>query len=136
MKLLSLAFFNDHVTVLELTWLALGIIFFYLSINNVRDAHRDLKALDVTRRNGLLRDVAVHGQIMEITRLLISFAGVLAGIAAMATPPINPGRPINPLQIIVTVAMFLVFTGVGVQIVKSREMRKRLLAEARSQTQD
>jgi hypothetical protein len=124
------------VTLPELLWTMIGLLGLAVSALNLRDALKDVEALEIAKVNGALRMVA-RGNATEET-LRVCKAAVISsiGVAAMLIPPAVPAAPVSPLAVIVTVGLFALSTLVVAGSVTARTRRvltrRYALAEARA----
>lgn len=103
---------------------ALGLLI--LTIQNVRDANRDLRAVEELRRNGVLRDIAVHSQIVEWSRAGMAFTATLIVTLSIVLDSELPSTTLGRAS---AVGFFVVSVLLAMQVVKSRRFRDRLREE-------
>ncbi len=109
----------------EIVWIGVGTVLLALAIANILDANKDLRALEVLKRNGTLRSIAVHGQIIESLRVIMALAGIAIGVAGL----VSPNESITDSHPYVVVSVTVIYICLGVQIIRSRQLRTRLQEE-------
>lgn len=115
---------NDYITIPELAWTILGGLWTVFGIYNVREARRDRRALNLLKKNGYLKAIAIQREEVEWLRLGVYV--VILGVGFFAMTQFNLYAKWSPVSVAVTAAFFAINLFTGLQSILVARLRAKL----------
>lgn len=124
--LAELAWFHHYVALTEILWTLFGLIGMYFVVHNYKEISCDIDALESSHTDGTLLAIAHAHLRTEVFRGFLNSITAISGFVAMITPPVEPRHPINFLQVLFTMVVFLFSVVTVAQSALDRRLRKTI----------
>lgn len=132
--LVSFAMLSGRIAVIELIWTVIGLVGLSVNYLNWQDARKDLRLLNILKKNGWMKRIAKSNIGSNRWRCITNIAVMTAGIVTMTQKPLKPASPVTVPGIIITAALFVVVIASIINPIQERRLRHDLMSESHHDT--